>query len=39
MSEGNKAREHLADERIFLAWVRTGIAVMSLGFVVAKFGL
>ena len=39
MSEGNKAREHLANERTFLAWVRTGVAVMSLGFVVAKFGL
>lgn len=34
-----KCIEHLAVERTFLAWVRTGIAVISLGFVVAKFGI
>lgn len=33
------ASEHLAAERTFLAWVRTSIAVMSLGFVVAKFSV
>ena len=32
-------REILAAERTFLAWVRTSLAVVSLGFVVAKFGL
>jgi putative membrane protein len=37
--DGRKASEHLANERTFLAWVRTSIAIMSLGFVVAKFGL
>lgn len=37
--DDKKATEHLANERTFLAWVRTGISVMSLGFVVAKFGL
>jgi inner membrane protein YidH len=31
--------EILANERTFLAWVRTSIAVMSLGFVVARFSL
>ena len=31
--------ELLANERTFLAWLRTSIAVMSLGFVVARFGL
>jgi len=31
--------EILANERTFLAWVRTSIAVMSLGFVIARFGL
>ncbi len=31
--------DHLANERTYLAWVRTGIAVIALGFVVAKFGL
>ena len=31
--------ELLAAERTFLAWVRTSIAVITLGFVVAKFSL
>ena len=34
-----KASDHLANERTFLAWVRTCIAIISLGFVVAKFGV
>jgi putative membrane protein len=34
-----KCTEHLAVERTFLAWVRTNIAIISLGFVVAKFGV
>jgi len=29
----------LANERTFLAWIRTSIAVISLGFVVARFSL
>ncbi|PZR88676.1 MAG: hypothetical protein DLM67_20160 [Candidatus Nephthysia bennettiae] len=40
--DGNRetpAREHLANERTLLAWVRTAIALMGLGFVVARFGL
>ena len=32
-------RDHLANERTFLAWTRTAITVMALGFVVAKFGI
>jgi len=32
-------RVYFAAERTFLAWVRSGIALMALGFVVAKFGL
>ena len=40
MSEDStRAREHLANERTLLAWVRTAIALMGLGFVVARFGL
>ena len=34
-----RASEYLANERTFLAWIRTSIAVISLGFVVAKFGV
>jgi putative membrane protein len=33
------ARDYLAAERTFLAWIRTGIALMGFGFVVARFGL
>lgn len=32
-------RDHLANKRTMLAWCRTAIAVMALGFVVARFGL
>lgn len=31
--------DHSANERTFLAWVRTGIAVVAFGFVVEKFNL
>jgi len=29
----------MANERTFLAWVRTGIALVGFGFVIAKFTL
>lgn len=32
-------RDLLANERTLLAWVRTTVAIMGLGFVVARFGL
>lgn len=32
-------RDYLAAERTFLAWIRTGIALMGFGFVIARFGL
>ncbi|RYB07179.1 YidH family protein [Lichenibacterium ramalinae] len=32
-------REHAANERTFLAWVRTAIAIMAFGFLVEKFDL
>lgn len=35
----HSATEYLANERTFLAWVRTSISVIALGFVVSKFGL
>src|SRR5262249_23240751 len=34
----HRAAEHLANERTFLAWVRTNIALISLGFVLARLG-
>ena len=39
ISEHQKAAELLAAERTFLAWIRTSLALISLGFVVAKFGV
>jgi putative membrane protein len=32
-------RDHAANERTFLAWVRTGVAVIAFGFVIEKFNL
>ncbi len=34
-----RATEYLANERTFLAWIRTSISVLSLGFVIARFGV
>jgi putative membrane protein len=31
--------DHAANERTFLAWVRTAIAIMAFGFLVQKFDL
>jgi putative membrane protein len=31
--------DHAANERTFLAWIRTAIAVMAFGFLVARFNL
>lgn len=36
---GLDPRIYFAAERTMLAWIRTGIAMMGLGFVVARFGL
>ncbi len=35
----DRVREHQANERTFLAWLRTSIALISFGFAIARFGL
>ena len=37
MPEEKRATEYLANERTFLAWIRTSIAVISAGFVISRF--
>jgi putative membrane protein len=32
-------RDHAANERTMLAWLRTGIALMAFGFAIARFAL
>jgi putative membrane protein len=32
-------RVYFAEERTFLAWLRTGLGLMGIGFAVARFGL
>src|SRR5919202_1124366 len=34
-----KFRDHAANERTYLAWVRTAIGVMGFGFVIERFSL
>lgn len=34
-----KVSDHLANERTFLAWIRTGLATITFGFVIERFGL
>jgi putative membrane protein len=34
-----RARDHLANERTFLAWLRTGMSAVIFGFAVGRFGL
>ena len=39
MPEKPDPRVYFAAQRTMLAWLRTGIAIMAFGFVVARFGL
>ena len=39
MSDDNDPRVFFAAERTLLAWVRTSLALMGMGFVVARFAL
>ena len=38
-TDHNDPRVYFAAERTLLAWIRTGLAFMGFGFVVARFGL
>jgi putative membrane protein len=38
-SNPNRARDHLANERTFLAWLRTGIATIVFGFAIGRFSI
>lgn len=35
----NRASDHLANERTFLAWVRTGVAIVVFGFAIGRFAI
>jgi inner membrane protein YidH len=37
--ELDRVRDHLANERTFLAWVRTAIGIIVFGFAIGRFGL
>src|ERR1700679_1771147 len=39
LKESTNVRDHLANERTFLAWIRTSLGIMAFGFVVEKFSL
>ena len=39
INQGSMARDHLANERTLLAWVRTSVALLALGIGIAKFSL
>jgi putative membrane protein len=35
----DRVRDHLANERTFLAWVRTGVAIVVFGFAIGRFAI
>lgn len=39
MENSNRARDHLANERTFLAWLRTSVAVVVFGFAIGRFAI
>lgn len=38
-SSSDRTRDHLANERTFLAWIRTGVAFVIFGFAIGRFGV
>src|SRR6202047_1207355 len=39
LENSNRARDHLANERTFLAWVRTSVAIVVFGFAIGRFAI
>jgi uncharacterized membrane protein YidH (DUF202 family) len=39
LAKARNRRVHMANERTFLAWIRTSIGIMAFGFVVERFAL
>jgi putative membrane protein len=39
MDDSGNSQQHLANQRTFLAWLRTCVALIGLGFIVSRFGL
>jgi putative membrane protein len=39
VEDSNRARDHLANERTFLAWVRTSVAIVVFGFAIGRFAI
>jgi putative membrane protein len=39
LEDSNRARDHLANERTFLAWVRTSVAIVVFGFAIGRFAI
>ena len=35
----DRARDHLANERTFLAWLRTGITIVVFGFAISRVAI
>jgi inner membrane protein YidH len=35
----NRVSDHLANERTFLAWLRTGLAIVVFGFAIGRFAI
>ncbi len=39
VTDDTRFRDHAANERTMLSWIRTGIALMAVGFAIARFAL
>jgi putative membrane protein len=39
INDASRTQQYLANQRTFLAWLRTSVALIGLGFVVSRFGL